>query len=374
MGGVAVRVLVVVAVCVAVPVRVTVAVPVAVGVPVLVAVEVPLCVAVAVFVAVPVWVAVPVAVPVRVAVAVFVAVAVAVAVRVDVPVDVAVEVLVDVPVAVAVDVAVAVLVAVPVPVAVEVRVDVPVAVAVGVAVAVLVAVPVPVAVEVLVDVPVAVAVGVAVAVLVAVPVPVAVEVLVDVTVAVAVDVTVAVGPTPAHVPSQNPNPIALWTHKFAAGFPGKQLLLSATPPEQSGASSQHALMVPQPGCPTHWPPIKRAQTAAQLAQLPVSCTAVHVSLLLPWHMQHTPCATGTKATAASVVTAATWSATRNNRRAPEYERRERFRPVPRLMRRLPRHALPSVCFRWSPAGRLPESDRPDNQSFCARAGRAGAAG
>ena len=200
--------------------------------------------------------------------------------------------------------------------------------------------------------------GVTVGVRVGVPVGVAVGVIVGVLVGV------AVGPTPAHVPSQNPNPVALWIHKFAAGFPEKQTLLSATPPEQS-ATSQHALMVP----------LKRAQVAAQfdVAQLPVSNTAVQVSLLAPSHMQHTPCATGTEATAASVVTAATWSAIRNNRRAPEYERREKFRPVPRLMRRLPRHALPSVCFRWSPAGRLPESDRPDNQSFCARAGRAGAA-
>jgi hypothetical protein len=282
-----------------------------------------------------------------------VAVGVTVAVLVIVPVDVTVGVVVAVRVAVAVDVTVAVSVVVPVAVAVDVAVAV--RVLVDVAVWLLVAVPVAVAVAVCVCVTVGVSVTVPVAVAVAVAVCVCVAVGVSVTVLVGVtegvSVGVWVGPIPAHVPSQNPNPFALWIHKFAAGFPEKQTLLSATPPEQSG-TSQHALMVP----------LKAAQVAAQfdVAQLPVSNTAVQVSLLAPSHMQHTPCATGTEATAASVVTAATWRATRNDRHAPEYKRRERFRLVPRLMRRLPRHALPSVCFRWSPAGRLPESDRPDN--------------
>ncbi len=233
-----------------------------------------------------------------------VTVAVSVAVPVDVPVAVGVAVCVTVPVDVVVAVAVAVWVDVPVDVAVEVLVDVPVAVAVDMGVGVLVGVAVPVAVEVLVDVPVAVAVDVGVGVLVAVPVSLGVAVLVAVPVAVGVDVIVAVGPTPAHVPSQNPNPIAVWVHQFAAGFPEKQLSLSATPPEQSGASSQHDRMVPQPGCPIHPPPTTRAHIAGQLAQVAVGSTAVHESPLLPWHMQHIACAPGTENTAASVVTTA----------------------------------------------------------------------
>jgi len=255
-------------------------------------------------------------------------------------VDVAVWLLVAVPVAVAVAVCVCV--------RVGVLVTVPVAVTVAVAVAVCVTVGVLVTVPVAVAVAVAVCVGVAVGVSVTVPVAVAVAVEVGVAVGVSVGVTVgvsdgvAVGPTPAHVPSQNPNPIANWRHKVAPGFPEKQLML-ATPPEQSGAS-QHALRWPMP--PGR---VERRQIISQLSssQLVIPET-VQVSLLTPSHMQHTPCATGTEATAASVVTAATWSATRNDRRAPEYELRERFRPVQKLMRRLPRRALPSVRFGGHP--------------------------
>jgi len=196
----------------------------------------------------------------------------------------------------------------------------------GIPVFVGVAVGVLVAVAVLVGVFVRVFVGVLVGVFVFVGVLVGVFVGVFVGVLVGVLVGVAVGPVPAHVPSQNPNPIANWRHKVAPGFPEKQLML-ATPPEQSGAS-QHALRWPMP--PGR---VERRQIISQLSssQLVIPET-VQVSLLTPSHMQHTPCATGTEATAASVVTAVTWSATRNDRRAPEYERRERFRPVPRLMR------------------------------------------
>src|SRR5262249_8453720 len=98
-----------------------------------------------------------------------------------------------------------------------------------------------VTVGVLVGVAVLVAVAVAVAGLVAVPVfvagPVLVAVAVEVVLGVLVGVAVGVevGALPAHVPSQNPNPLACWRHEF---WPATQL--SATPPEQSATVSQHA--------------------------------------------------------------------------------------------------------------------------------------
>lgn len=50
------------------------------------------------------------------------------------------------------------------------------------------------------------------------------------------------------------------------------------------------------------------------------------------HTQHTPCATGTEAKVASVVTAVTYSATQSNGCAREIERGPEFRPVLRLIR------------------------------------------
>jgi hypothetical protein len=223
-------------------------------------------------------------------------------------------------------------------VAVGVLVAVAVGVTVGVRVGVLVGVLLGVTVGVLVGVRVGVAVGVSVGLLVGVLVGVCVGVEVGVTVGVSVGVLVgvALGAIPAHVPSHFPNPVAVWRHRLV---PVPQS--SATPFAQSGPT-QHPLKVA---------PIS-AQKAAHPPQLPV-VELVQASWLAPSHMQQSsPCAIGTEAKVASVVTAVMDSPTKSDRCAREIERREVFRSVLSLIQllsgpRQPRagHRPVSVGFR-----------------------------
>lgn len=228
------------------------------------------------------------------------------------------------PVGVTVGVLVAVAVAVGGGVIVAVRVTVPVAVIVGVELGVLGGVPVPVAVAV--PVLVAVAVGVSAGVMVAVSVSVAVAVIVGVElgvsdgVAVSVAVVVAVG-----ILLQKPLD-ALSTHRLSPA-----VHVSATPPEQS-ASVVNRTTLPMLHRVVQTCVHSARSVMAALPQQPEIEQLPHGLHSGQLHTQHAPCATGTQAKAASIVTAATCRMTQSDHWPQKAPRRDAFQPVLKVIR------------------------------------------
>lgn len=190
---------------------------------------------------------------------------------------------------------------------------------------------------------VSVTVGVAVTVSLAVAVAVAVAVLLGVAVGVSIGVLVG-------MLAQNPVSV-LWMHTVC---PAVQV--SATPPEQSASAVQLSTVPAQVlhVCAQN----EQSANLPSLPQQPGLCMLPH-GVTSQVHTQHTPCATGTQARAASVVTAVTYSATQSDRWEREIEHEKAFGSVLKFIR-LPwpllRRSATGVRLVWTvPRERVPES-------------------